>query len=108
MVGRRVNRGGKASKKAERAGYGGAGSSNGHSGQEEENADDDGDEMDIDPPLYPNVIEDSDIEDSTFIGKSSDIEMGDGDGDEEDEDEDGDPVRRTRRTRRPTSRYTDE
>lgn len=100
---------GKASKKAEKdPGYGVAGPSNTHSDQEEENDHGDGDEMmDVDQPLYPNVIEDSDVEDEIFAGKSSDIEMGDGDDEEEEEeDEDEDPVRRTRRTRKLPQRYT--
>ncbi|ESZ89774.1 hypothetical protein SBOR_9846 [Sclerotinia borealis F-4128] len=101
---------GKASKKARVEPHlAVAGLSNPHGDQEDGEIDGDGDEMmmDIDPSLYPDIIQDSDVEDETFIGKlSSDIEMGDAEDEDDEEEEDDEAVRRTRRTRKMPARYT--
>ncbi|KAI9640426.1 hypothetical protein NHQ30_011171 [Ciborinia camelliae] len=102
---------GKASKKAKVRDYDIAGPSRGHTDQDdEENADADGDGngddmmMDVDAYLHPNIIPDSDVEDETFIGKSSsDVEMGEAEDELEGE---GEGARRTKRMRRVPARYT--
>ncbi|KAF7877206.1 hypothetical protein EAF04_000891 [Stromatinia cepivora] len=111
----------KASKKAKVREYDDAGPSNAHShSDQEENNDSDEMMLDVDSSLCPDMIQDSDPGDETFIGKLSDVEMGDanngdgdgdGDGDggedenenEDEEEEDG--VRRTNRTRTMPVRY---
>ncbi|KAJ8059051.1 hypothetical protein OCU04_012029 [Sclerotinia nivalis] len=104
----------KASKKAKVREYDVAGPSNAHShSHSDQEGNDDSDEMmlDVDSSLYPDMIQDSDPGDETFIGKLSDVEMGgaeNGDGveneDEDEEEEEG--VRRTSRTRTMPVRYT--
>lgn len=105
----------KASKEAKVHEYGVAGPSNAHShsrshSNSDQGVDDDSDEMmlDADSPLFPDMIQDSDSADETFVGKLSDVEMRDaGNGDGGDgENEDEERVRRTSRTRTVPVRYT--
>ncbi|KAB8298935.1 hypothetical protein EYC80_001087 [Monilinia laxa] len=74
-----------------------AGSSSALTSQDHKNVDGDGDEMiDDDPTLPPDMTQDSDEDDETFIGNAtSDVEMGGAEG-----------VRRTRRMAKTPARYS--
>ncbi|CAD6446077.1 09ea3aa8-8c58-486d-a680-a9fe3095b2d6-CDS [Sclerotinia trifoliorum] len=109
----------KASKKAKVREYDVAGPSNAHSHsrshshlRSDQEGNDDRDEIMLAffDSLCRDMIQDSDPGDETFIGKLSDVEMGDaGNGDAdggEDENEDEERVRRTSRTRTMPVRYT--